>query len=95
MAGRCVVVGHELGRSWRARRRAAGEGNRAGVGRGRRVGSRRWSGGGGRAAARSKALHRWQEETEQSSTCPRKKKRGEGSGGLFGNFKNSRDFSVK
>jgi hypothetical protein len=42
--------------------------------------SRRWSGDGGRAAARGEALHRRQ-EAEQSSTCPRKKKRGEGSGG--------------
>jgi hypothetical protein len=46
---RCVAVGRELGRSWRARRRAAGEGNRAGVGRGRRVGI--IPAGGGVAAA--------------------------------------------
>jgi hypothetical protein len=80
----------------------AGEGSRGGEqGRSRerttRGGhpSRRWSGG-GRAALRSKAP-RWPQGggAEQSSTCPRKKKRGEGSGGLFGNFKNLRDLSVK
>jgi hypothetical protein len=33
-----VAAGGGSGKSWRVRRRAAGEGNRAGVGRGRRVG---------------------------------------------------------
>jgi hypothetical protein len=48
-------------------------------------GSRRWSGDGGRAAARGKAL-RWRQKggggrAEQGNTCPSKKKRGRGSGG--------------
>jgi hypothetical protein len=53
------------------------EGNRAGIGEGRRV---EVDLAGGGAAARGEALHRRQ-EVEQSSTCSRKKKRGEGSGG--------------
>jgi hypothetical protein len=36
-AARCVAAGGGSGRSWRARERAAGEGNRAGTGSGRRV----------------------------------------------------------
>jgi hypothetical protein len=38
-SGDDVVAGGGSGKSWRVRRKAAGEGNRAGVGRGRHVGS--------------------------------------------------------
>jgi hypothetical protein len=51
--------------------------------------SRRWSGGGGRAAARGEALCRRHGKTEQSSTCPRMKKRGKGSGGPVWKFQKS------
>jgi hypothetical protein len=44
-----VAAGGGSGKSWRVRRRVAGEGNRAGVGRGRRVGF--IPAGGGAAAA--------------------------------------------
>jgi hypothetical protein len=73
-----------LGKSWRVRRRAAGEGNRAGVGRGRRVGF--IPAGGGVAAAaerRPGAMHSAGSRGAVQSTCPRKKKRGEVSGGLI------------
>jgi hypothetical protein len=50
---RCVAADRELGRSWRSRRRAAGEGNRAGVGKGRRM--EPVQAGGGAAAARCPA----------------------------------------
>jgi hypothetical protein len=46
----CVAADSELGWSWRSRKRAAGEGNRAGVGEERRVEvkhSRRWRGAAG------------------------------------------------
>jgi hypothetical protein len=49
-----VAAGGGSGKSWRMQRRAAGEGNRAGVGRGRRVGV--IPAGGGAAAA----AERWQ-----------------------------------
>jgi hypothetical protein len=78
-----VAAGGGSGKSWRVRRRAAGEGNRAGVGRGRRVGVIPAGGG---AVARGEALRRRQGKTEQSSTCPRKKKRGRGSGGPVWKF---------
>jgi hypothetical protein len=60
------------------------EGNRAGIGERTTHGvhpSRRWSGGGGKAAARGEALPA-AGETEQGSTCPRKK-RGEGVRGAY------------
>jgi hypothetical protein len=50
----CVAAGRELGRSWRAWRRAAGEGNRAGVVKERRVEAVQ-AGGGAAAAARCSA----------------------------------------
>jgi hypothetical protein len=61
-ATRCVAASRELGWSWRSRRRAAGEGNRAGVGKGRRAEAVQ-AGGGAAAAAqwrRGGALHRRQ-----------------------------------
>jgi hypothetical protein len=61
-ATRCVPAGRELGRSWRARRRAAGEGIMAGVGKGRRVEAVQAGGGAAGAAQRRRrgALHRRQ-----------------------------------
>jgi hypothetical protein len=62
MATRCVAAGRELGQSWRTWRRAAGEGNRAGVGKGRRVGAVQ-AGDGAAVAAQWRwrgALHRQQ-----------------------------------
>jgi hypothetical protein len=79
-AMRCVAAGRELGRSWRSRRRAVGEGNRAEVGKGRRVEAVQAGGGAAAAAQRRRqgALHRWQRGggAEQSSVCQRKKKGG-------------------
>jgi hypothetical protein len=83
-AVRCVAAGGRLGMPWRARRRAAREGNRAGTGRGRRV--EVISAGGGAAAAaerRPEAKHCRRQEAEQRNTCERKKKRGRGSGGAY------------
>jgi hypothetical protein len=56
--------------------------------------SRRWSGDGGRAAAKGRALRRRQGRAEQS-TCSGKKKRGGSPGDLFGIFKDFWDLSVK
>jgi hypothetical protein len=42
-----VAVSSELGWSWRSRKRAAGEGNRAGVGEERRVEAAQAGGGAG------------------------------------------------
>jgi hypothetical protein len=47
-----VAAGGGSGKSWRVRRRAAGEGNRAGVGRGRRAGVIPARGGAAAAAER-------------------------------------------
>jgi hypothetical protein len=77
--GEGVAAGGRLGNSWHARGRAAGEGNRAGAGGERRVDV--IPAGGGAAAARGEALPATEGGTEQRSTCSRKKKRGEGSGG--------------
>jgi hypothetical protein len=60
----------------RARRRAAGEGNRAGVGKGRRVEAVQV--GGGAAVARCSAP-----AAEEAGGCQRKKKEGGGSEGLM------------
>jgi hypothetical protein len=51
-SGDDVVAGGGSGKSWRVRRRVAGEGNKAGVGRGRRVGVIRAGGGAAAAAER-------------------------------------------
>jgi hypothetical protein len=84
-----VEAGGWLGTRWRARRRAARRGTEPGLGRDdawksiqQEVAQR-----GGRAAARGDALRR-QQGAEQS-TCPRKKKRGEGSGGPIWKFQES------
>jgi hypothetical protein len=82
MATRCVAAGHELGRSWRAWRRAAGEGNRAGVGKGRRVGAVQAGGGAAVAAQRRRrgALHRRQRAAGRRGG-PEEEERREGSEG--------------
>jgi hypothetical protein len=67
-----VAAGGRLGKLWRGRRRAAGEGNRTGAGGDGRV-EVISAGGGAAAAARGEVLHRRQ-EAEQSSTSSRKKK---------------------
>jgi hypothetical protein len=74
--GEGVAAGGRLGNVWRARERAAGEGNRAGTGRRRRV-EVIPAGGGAAAAARGEGW-RQRQEAEQRSMCSRKKKRGEG-----------------
>jgi hypothetical protein len=76
-----VAAGGRLGTPW----------NRAGIGERTTRGvhpSRRWRGGGGRAAARGEGLHRRQGRAEQS-TCSGKKKRGEGVRGTCLEFSRS------
>jgi hypothetical protein len=74
-----VAADGRLGNAWRARGRAAGEGNRAGAEGERRV-EFILAGGGAAAAAerRPEAKHCRRQEAEQRSTCSRKKKKGEG-----------------
>jgi hypothetical protein len=86
-----VAAGGGSGRSWRARGRAAREGNRAGIGRGRRV--EVIPAGGGAAAAGE----RWPEakdcaggrETEQAARARGRRREGKGSGGPVWKFQES------
>jgi hypothetical protein len=96
MATRCVAAGRELGRLWRARRGVAGEGNRAGVGKGRRVEAVQAGGGAAGAAQRRRrgALHR-QQRKQGGRGVPKEEEGRGGPRGLFGNFKNLRDPTVK
>jgi hypothetical protein len=81
--GEGVAAGERLGNAWRAHERAAGEGNRAGTGRGRRVEVIPAGGGAGAVAERRPEAKDCTGGRKQSrATCARKKKRGEGSGGL-------------
>jgi hypothetical protein len=90
-----VAAGGGSGRSWRAWKRAAGEGNRAGIGEGQRVEGDPARGGAVAAVERRpEAKHCAGGGGAEQSMCSRKKKRGEGSGGLFENFRNLRDLSV-
>jgi hypothetical protein len=94
---RCKQELATAARAWRpadgSGMRGAREGSRGGEqgwGRGRTTrggrSSRRWRGGGSRAAAKGVALPAAGGETEQRSTCSRKKKRGERSGGPVWKF---------
>jgi hypothetical protein len=78
MVARCVAAGGRLGIAWRSHGRAVGEEEqdreRKRATRGGDL-SRRWRGGGGRAAARGAALPAAGEQSR--ATCARKKKRGE------------------
>jgi hypothetical protein len=95
--GEGLAAGGRLGNAWHARKRAAGEGNRAGTGRGRRV-EVIPAGGGAAAAAerRPGAKHcRWQEgEQSRGARARGRRREGRGPGDLFGNLKNFRDLSV-
>jgi hypothetical protein len=96
MATICVAAGRELGRSWRSRRRAAGEGNRTGLGKGRRVEAVQAGGGAAAAAQRRRggALHRRQRR-QGGRGVPEEEEESEGSEGLMCKTKGSRDLSVK
>jgi hypothetical protein len=77
-AATCVAAGSELGWSWRSRKRAAGEGNRAGVGEERCVEvkhGRRW-----RGAARNGG---WQRSSRGAEEAPEEEEEGRGSEGSF------------
>jgi hypothetical protein len=76
-----VAAGGRLGTPWRARRRATRKGTEPGLGSGRHV--EEGEAGGGAAARGGSAPSAG--ETEQDSTCPRKKKTG-GSGGPVWKF---------
>jgi hypothetical protein len=62
--------------------------------RGRRR-SRRWSGDGGRAAARGRALRRWQKRSRAEHMLGEEEKRGGGLKDRFVKTKNFRDPIVK
>jgi hypothetical protein len=92
-----VAAGGGSGNSWRVRRRAAGEGNRAGEGRGRRVGVIPAGGGAVAVAERRPGVkHCAGGRGRQSRARARGRRReGRGPGDLFGNLKNFRDLLVK
>jgi hypothetical protein len=95
--GERVAAGRQLGNAWREGERAAGEGNRARTGRGRRVGV--ISAGGGMAAAaerRPEAAHCTGDRGGQSRSRARGRRReGRGPEDLFGELRNFRDPTVK
>jgi hypothetical protein len=92
-----AAAGDGSGKSWRVRRRAAGEGNRAGVGRGRRVGVIPAGGGAAAAAERLPDVKHCAGGRGKQSRAARargRRREGGGPGGLFENFRNLRDLSV-
>jgi hypothetical protein len=96
-AARCVAAGGGSGRSWRARERAAGERNMAGVGGGRRVDVIPARGSAVAAAERRPGAKdcRRQERNRAEHVLGEEEERGGGPGDLFGIFKDFRDLSVK
>jgi hypothetical protein len=94
--GEGVAAGGRLGNAWRTRERAAGKANTAGAGGGRRVEGGEVGGGAAAAAERRPRAKLCPAAGEQSrGTRARGRRReGGGPGGLFGNLRNFRDFSV-
>jgi hypothetical protein len=96
-SGEGVAASGRLGNAWRARGRAAGEGNRAGVGGERRVEVAPAGGGTAAAERRPGATHCRRQEGKQSrgARARGRRREGRGPGDLFGNSKNFRDLMVK
>jgi hypothetical protein len=92
-----MAAGGGSGRSWRARGRAAREGNRAGTGRGQRV--EVIPAGGGAAAAAERRLARRTApaagKQNRQHVPEEEEERGGGLGNLFVNSNNFKDLSVK
>jgi hypothetical protein len=91
--GEGVAAGRRLGNAWRARGRAAGEGNRAGVEGERRVEFIPAGGGAAAAVARGEARPAAGSRAEEH-VLEEEEERGGGPGDLFGNLRNLRDLSV-
>jgi hypothetical protein len=94
--GEGMAADGRLGTPWRARRRAAREGNRAGTGRGRCVEVISARGGAAAVAERRpEAKHcQWQERKQSRARAWGRRREGRGPRDLFGNLKNLRDLSV-
>jgi hypothetical protein len=95
--GEGVAAGERLRNAWRARERAAVKGNRAGAGGGRRVEGGEAGGGAAAAVERrpgAKLCPAAGEQSRGTRARGRRRREGGGPGGLFGNLRNFRDFSI-